>query len=207
MLVVSEVLQSQEETRSHPWDVTAYADGGGAYYNFVERPELIPKVLEDFLPFADRSAVRRFYGLLWDLNAADAPFESNDCALQEPIANTNALFRYALEASGRLEIFYREQHINTHRDSLLWLSRMIQLYLQLYRKDFDKGVVSITAAPTEYVFVADPYGPGYRLRLTFHAYGDSEDEVWGNLDVVFAGMAQAIARAAEGTRVETPAFP
>jgi hypothetical protein len=207
MLVVSEVLQSQEQARSHPWDVTSYADGGGAYYNFVERPELIPKVLEDFLPFAGRPAVRRFYQLLWDLNAADAPFESNDCALLEPVANTNALFRYALEASGRLEIFYREQHINTHRDSVLWLSRMLQLYLQLTDAGFDKAVVTITAAPTEYAFVTDPYGPGYRLRLTFHAYGNDEDEVWDSLDRVFAGMAQAIERAAEGTRVETPAFP
>ncbi len=52
----------------HPW--TGAESGPQAHYhNFIERPDFIPEVLEDFKPFAAQDAIHGFYALLRSLNS------------------------------------------------------------------------------------------------------------------------------------------
>ncbi|MEP7273669.1 MAG: hypothetical protein ABI882_19380, partial [Acidobacteriota bacterium] len=199
---------SQAIPRAHPWTVTSYDHEGGAYYDFIEHPELIPEVLEDFAPFEGETAVGVFYAFLAWLNGSDSLLETNDCALNPPLAEAD-MFRASLRIGGRVDIFYRDHRLNlvARSDAFGWLVRMFGLYLQTYRSDFSRGVITLGIRETHYVQLSETECVGYRLSVNFHAYGDTEKEVWSNLTVVFEGIWEAAKRVCLAVEAPMPEFP
>lgn len=212
MLIFPEFRPVEVPIRSHPWNVTQYANGGGRYYNFIANPELIPEVLEDFKPHAHRPAVQMFYDFLRWINHPDGNLETNDCAMRSPHQHDDTIFRKDLRIDGRLDIFSREHIYNTkpYADTFFWLPRMLSVYLQVAKPNFYEGKVTIGVRPTYYKLLDGiPRNErfGYRMSLIFAAYGSSENEVFDNLRIVFEGIWEASKRLSAAMKVETPEFP
>ena len=66
----------EQDRRSHPWGKTAYNERAGFYSNFIQHPELITEVLEDFKPHEDKKAIQTFYTFLKWINGAESAFET-----------------------------------------------------------------------------------------------------------------------------------
>lgn len=193
--------------RTHPWGATDYTNGGGAYYNFACSPELIPSVLEDFVPHAHYQAVQRFYEFLrWVAISPDSILETNDCALRAPHEHKD-FFNARLRVDGRLHIFYRNHADNVRSDCFRWLERMFYLYLQVYRPDFRHAIIGIGANDTDYVGLIGQECRGKLLSLTFNAYGDSEADAFASLLVVFDGFWEAAKRISRWTITKIPDPP
>jgi hypothetical protein len=79
MHVYEATEKALDGVRSHPWQAAAY-DCACRCYDFKTHPELIPKVLEDFVPWAKYPAVQDFYSYVAWLNGPDSELESNACA-------------------------------------------------------------------------------------------------------------------------------
>jgi len=207
MLIVREPARLGGRYKTHPWSKTSYSEDGGAYYDFCEHPELIPEVLEDFRPYADREAVQVFYRFLAWVNGDDSLLETADCAMRPPHENNDTLFRARLKIDGRLEIFCREYKKNVVIDYFEWFEKMFVLYFQIYRPDFHRGIVSVNSHPTDYIRLVGEQCRGQRLCLTFNAYGDSEAETFESLLVVFDGIWEAFKRTDAAMKVAVPDFP
>lgn len=198
--------------RAHPWGKTEYEDGGGRYHNFIEHPALIPEVLEDFKPHADRKAVQEFYDFLRWINGPTSNLETTDCALRAPHESPDLIFRKPLRVDGRVELLSREHLYNTraYSDSFRWVCRMLCIYLQLAEPGFYAGKVQLAIRPTYYSLLKDIERDerfGYRLSLGFCAYGHTEDEAFDNLFILFRGVWKACERLVAARTVEIPEFP
>jgi hypothetical protein len=90
---------------------------GVQHYDFVQHPELIRGVLDDFVPHAKWPAVQRFYELIESINAPDSVFESNDSRLTgvRPCLNS-AGFGKRLECVSGIMIFLRGHELNASED-------------------------------------------------------------------------------------------
>lgn len=196
MLVNFDPIPNDEgETRSHPWSKTAYDENGGFYTDFTHNLDLITEVLEDFKPHEHHPSVQTFYSLLREINCSGSKLESNDCALrQEIISNPDQMFNFSHKLDGRLEFFYRDHKLNCHNDYITWLFRMTSLYLQVKRPNFFNGLVSLSLVPTDFITLPANESAGNRIRLTFNAYGNGDDEVWLSLDNVFGGIRETVER-------------
>lgn len=210
MLINFDPLRDLEkDRRSHPWGKTAYNERSGFYSNFIEHPELITEVLEDFKPHEDKEAVQTFYTFLKWINGSESAFETNDCALRENvIANTDSLFKLTHKIDGRVEFFLREHQYNCRKDISTWLMRMSSLYLQVERPDFLNALVDIQLAPTDFITLPTDQSNGYRIRLVFNAYGNGDVEVWEALNTTLNNIFKSTKRLnnalSEGA---SPTFP
>lgn len=207
MLVIPELLSADDldDCRTHPWGKTTYAEDGGAYYDFKVSPELIPHVLEDFIPFAHYATVQRFYAFLeWVNVSPESTLETNDCAMRPPSAHEDALFRWPLKLGGRVEIFHCDYTYNIDSIRHYWLKRMFYIYLQVYRPDLRNVLISIAAINTIYNALPAEQSCGKRLRLTCNIYGDSEAGIFDTLWVVFNGFWEASKRISKA--VKSPAI-
>lgn len=211
MLVVTcPVIPSRSSTdrRSHPWGKTAYEEDGGAYYSFIERPELIREVLEDYRPHAERPAIQKFYELLEWINRPDGNLETNDCALRPPVPESD-LFRKTHRIGGRLELFMRNHAANTvaYENAFLWMARMLAMYLQVEGPDCRTVIFDFSVKPTDYILLPEDKCAGYRLSITFNAYGDGDDEVWGSLLTAFEALLEATKRLDRSFGGQIPELP
>lgn len=210
MLINFDPLRDMEEDRrTHPWGKTAYDERGGFYSNFIDNPELITEVLEDYKPHENKEAVQTFYSFLKWINGPESNFETNDCALRaNVITNTDSLFKFTHKIDGRVEFFLREHQLNCRKDIATWLMRMSSLYLQVERPDFFNGLIDVQLAPTDYITLPADQGNGYRIRLVFNAYGNGETEVWSALNTTFNNIFESTKRLnralSEGS---SPTFP
>lgn len=206
MLIVPEI--PEPGCRTHPWSSTDYTNGGGAYYDFTRQPELIPLVLEDFVPYAHQKAVQRFYEFLrWVSISPESMFETNDCALRAPHEHSDLLFQARFKVEGRLHIFFRDHADNVRSDCFLWLQRMFCLYLQVYRPDFHRAVIGFALWDTDYGRLVNQESRGKLLNLSFYAYGDSEADAFDSLLIVFDGFWEAAKRISRFMTTDIPAFP
>lgn len=175
--------------RSHPWDVAAY-DSACRYYDFKQHPELIPNVLEDFLPWAKYSAIQDFYSYLTWLNGPDSQLESNDCAFggitdnKSPNRTTSKL-----QASGRLIVFFRLLAANCEAQYTEWLFQCFWFYLERVESDFRLGTIGLSKAETEFLDLNRR--KGMSLVFNFWSWGNTEIEVMSNLQRLIAGLRQA----------------
>jgi hypothetical protein len=176
-----------------------YAPGGkmpdSRYYNFRERPDLIPHVLEDFQSFAHYPAVQRFYGMLAWINGPDSDFESSDSRLKGPRPATMVAGQ-----DGRQEVvcglmfFLRDLRFNLsaeHRD--YYVTRLLQVL----------GALAPTSAHTRIMlslrrcdFLALP-GPaeaqrGMETLATIVVLGEGEAELMSRLDQAVEHFACAL---------------
>lgn len=193
------------EGRLHPYGADAL--GLHAYIDFKACPEKIPSSLEDFLPFSDRPAVQTFYEMLAYINGPDSHLESVDCAFRGPAAHSDSNSTLALVGYGRVFIMYRDLKFNCREECYQWLCGKLMEELGLNDPDFSagEGVVAFSLnealhvdisdgvwLPTgEFDAAVDDRGMGCHTMLTFWAYGNSEDEVFSNLNRVFENIVQA----------------
>jgi hypothetical protein len=180
--------------RYHYWNEAEH-DPRGRYYDFRGRPELIPEVLEDFLPFGERPAVQRFYRFLASVNGDDSFLETDDCAFRGPQEKPAGAAR-RLYCTGRVILLFRTIQANLDRHSVETLAARIGYHLQASTPDLPDGAAQVAIAPTSY----SPYAGlgdepiGGSVEITFWADGDDEDEVFDTLDAVVTAMAEAIAK-------------
>ena len=208
MLIVPDTSSEGSGPRTHPWSRTEYTNGGGAYYDFALQPDLIPSVLEDFRSHSHYPAVQRFYEFLrWVNTSPESSLETNDCALRAPHEHGDSIFDFRLKVDGRLHIFYRNYADNVRSDCFHWLERMFCLYLQVYRPDFHHALISIGAWDTDYVRLVGQKCRGKLLSLTFNAYGDSEEDAFNSLLVVFDGFWEASKRISKAMKLQITDFP
>jgi hypothetical protein len=184
--------------REHPWQ-GAESGNDAAYHNFVERPDLISTVLENFKPHADWGAIQTFYELLRWLNGPISPFETNDCGLMDPCVDPNApdLIRPRFETDplkiyGRLAVLYRDLGRNTSPQHVSWLKKCIFDGLGQRVEDFP-AAVSISDWPHWFIALDKP---GHVVLLQYWSWGSDTAQAVHNLDGIYQsllGLFQSIA--------------
>jgi hypothetical protein len=179
----------------HPYDGSTYSDEV-RYYNFKKHPELIPEVLEDFRGWVQYEAVQTFYELLRWLNGEASTLESSDCAFMGPKPETNKRWEKALVVSGRLMILYRNLPLNLERQNMVMLNDAIHLYLRQTESRLTAQQASVGTT-----IVRTIYGAfnrlGYRLVISFWAWGDDDGEAMDNLDRLFKALLKCLKAASE----------
>jgi hypothetical protein len=175
----------EKEIRAHPW-ITAKDNPEHKYYNFKENPDLIDKVLEDFAPYKEESAVRLFYKLLRWINVESVYFETNDCAFSPPKINVDNKINKNLQCSGRLMFLYRKLELNTYEKHTNSLKEALKFYLKRIDVDFEWGCIGITKLPVEYTSLRNSLG--HEIMLTFWAWGDIDKEIFDNLERLFKNI-------------------
>lgn len=184
--------------RSHPW-TDAANNSQFRYYDFVEAPELIRTVLEDLLPWQHTPAMERFYTLLEWINATTGALESNDCEFTGPQANWYPHVAATLVCSGRVMLLYRELARNLPVAAMPRLAQRLQIALAHKDPTFMRGMVSTAIVPVRFLAVSSQPGAttdsaqvGTQLMISFWAWGDSDDETFGNLDRTLQNLADAL---------------
>jgi hypothetical protein len=173
--------------RQHPW--TRAENGPEAkYYNFVDRPDLIPIVLEDFKLFADQDAVQRFYALLRWLNGLSSPFETNDCGLRAPRIDHEVPDLIAplyqsdpMMLHGRLTVFFRKLDNNAIRTNINWLKQAIHDALRDQVPPFP-ALINVGTWPHWFNAIDKA---GNVISLRFWAWGDDETQAFQNLGGIY----------------------
>lgn len=194
-VIVAPFFGTTGDAREHPWRVTTYKpehkEYSGRYYDFRVTPELIPTVLEDFVPYSTRPAIKRFYDFLKWINGPDSALESNDSAFRRPHSAESDLFDYRQQCDGRVEVIHRDLSINTDPQRFYSMTMSACVFLQLERRDFSAGFFEVSHAKT--VFKSAPPGTqnGARLQIRFIAFGHSEYEAFANLAIVIDSVAAA----------------
>lgn len=203
----------EEGLRTQPW-TAAERDENERYYNFRQRPELIPEVLEDYKPWDHYEAVQRFYELVAWVNGPESKFESNDCAFHGPRKNDQKdTFPKELVCSGRIMFFFRDLVQNLSVDSrrvvivdqrrlpnysanllFQWfVDRSMELIDQLHQET-TWACIAPELYPVRYdeapVNPADRFG--YQFSFQFWAGGDDEQEAMKNLEAVVDTISQVL---------------
>lgn len=188
--------------RLHPYG--ADAEGSRAFIDFKAHPERIPASLEDFITFSDQPAVQTFYQMLAYLNGLDSHLETVDCAFHGPAKHGDSNSHLALSAHGRLFVMFRDVRINCSKPHYEWLCGKLMQELGLIDPELSAtdGVVAFSLNPAlhiefsngfwlpsgEFDASEDDKGMGKHTMLTFWAYGDTEAELFKNLDRVFQNI-------------------
>jgi hypothetical protein len=131
-MIVAPFFGITGDAREHPWTVTTYApelqQHSGRYYDFRAHPELIETSLEDFVPYSNKSAIKRFYQFLHWINGAESRLETNDSAFQPPQQSDGDVFQFPLQCDGRVEIIHRNLTINTTPETFYLLVRSLCIF-------------------------------------------------------------------------------
>lgn len=202
MVVYYDERLTYAEPRLFPY--TAGSPDHAGYIDFKSRPELIPTSLEDFKHRNHLPAIQKFYSFLEWVNGKDSHLETNDSALRGPRANSDPNSNLALEIDGRVVLIYRDLALNCSAQHSDWLCGKLMQILHNTDPNFisREGVVGFTLNPELYLaiskanpilhgfydFAADDPGLGKQLMLSFWAYGNSEAELYQNLERVFGNI-------------------
>jgi hypothetical protein len=191
MRVYFESDDTYEGIRAHPYEGTS---GGPeeAYYDFKEKPELIPQVLEDFKTWEEHEAIQVFYEMLRWLNGEDSALESSDCALARQLGENRSKgpFPRELECSGRLMVFYRNLNLNVSPRHVEWLKGATHFHLNRLDPEFEMGAIGLFLTKASYLHLQGQLGN--QLVILFFAFGDNEQEVMENLRRLFVNLYEAL---------------
>jgi len=181
------------DARSHPWQGSA-SEPAACYYDFTASPQLIRRVLEDFLPWARYSAIETFYALLERLNHPRSALESNDCAFLGPHPNDELSVEKAVLCSGRVMVLFRQLTRNTSSDAILSLENQLHQELGALDTAFAWGRVGTSVVPTRYLSLPESNDQqlGAQLMISFWAWGDSDADTLSNLGRLFKNLARAL---------------
>jgi hypothetical protein len=177
--------------RSHPWSASA-AHPAHRYYDFQERPDLIPAVLEDFRPWDSHAAVQSFYELVTRINGPGSPLASNDCAFNGPEPNPERGVSKRLQCSGRLGVLFRDLRENTDEASVTRLIEDLHERLRTLDPELEWGAVGTTRLAVDYLDLPAGAARGAQVLVSFWAWGDDEREVFAHLARVIAALRQAL---------------
>lgn len=170
----------------HPYDGAEYSSRV-QYYDFKASPELILSVLEDFNPWASYQAVQTFFELVGWLNGPESLLESNDCAFGGPRPETDNRWEKALIVSGRIMIFYRSLVLNELIQNALQLNEAVLHYLSALEPELTRQEASIGTSIVQTRYTG-PHRDGYRLQVSFWAWGNTDDEAFENLNRLFRAL-------------------
>lgn len=204
--------------RIQPWDEASYAEGG-RYYDFRKEPDLIPEVLEDFVPLASYESVQQFYDLLRWMNGPESSYETNDSRLRAPRENRQRdLADKVMVKDGMLMFFFRDLPLNLSEDSSAWSARY-QLHqvdqrevkptpnsflLRIARHCVEElskiNLVSVADCPgvqfMPAVFLHAPMGEdekyGNQIVFRFWVWDETDEEVMGNLSHTVAAISTCL---------------
>jgi hypothetical protein len=185
-----------EGMRMHPWS-TSEGDPRCRYYDFRTRPELIPTVLEDFLPWAHYAAVKDFYDYLAWLNGNDSELESNDCAFGG-IRRNGSLHMNSKksQADGRLMVFFRSLRMNCNKQNESYLKECFRFYLER-SQPINFAAIGLSRLPTKFKAVNMI---GSCLVFSFFAWGDTELETMATLQQLFSCLKDTSVRVCQDFR-------
>jgi hypothetical protein len=107
----------QQSVRAHPYRSGLTPDV--RYYDFKARPELIPRVLEDFMRWSHYPAIQRFYDLIRWINGPESVFESNDSRFTG-VQDSHTPVLGSLEALCGVMIFLRDLALNLSPQHVEW---------------------------------------------------------------------------------------
>jgi hypothetical protein len=174
----------------HPYTGSNYSNLV-QYYDFKQRPELIPTALEDYVGYSRWPAIQRFYEILAWLNGPGSFLESNDCAFMGPHTETDPKWDKTWCVSGRLMIFYRDLKLNLSKENVQMMSDAVTHYLGKIEPDlmWQQASVGLTVVSTIYQAFNRV---GRRLQISFWAWGDTEDEAFANLNRLFTALHQCL---------------
>jgi hypothetical protein len=196
MVVYYDETRVQPAPRCHPW-VVGEMNTEFRYYDFKRNPELIPKVLEDFIPLAHFDAIQHFYEFLAWVNGPESQLETNDCALRPPGPHRDPNSIRKLCCHGRVDILYRRLDLNVRRDCADWL---IGKTMKILKQDIDiqftanDGVIAFSQNQSFFTNLARAKHEeklGWQCSIHFWAYGDTESECMGTLKRVFSNLWKA----------------
>ena len=179
-------------SRAHRWLKGSY-DDAVQYYNFLEHPELIRTVLEDFQPFDHHKAIQTFYDLIEWLNSSESELETNDCAFEFEASKTEFM-PDKLEAHGRVMVFMRDYMLNLNKQNADFIMNNLGNQLQQNDTEFEFGYIGFAFCPTLFNSLPEPYdqAPSGVLSIYFWAWGDTDEETFENLDRVFNNLTIAL---------------
>jgi hypothetical protein len=183
--------QPEIPIRVHPY-LDAEYDERVRYHNFRETPELIREKLEDFKPFEPQQAVKTFYELVEWINGPESELESNDCAFTGPKTNISVnSSKKKMECKGRLMVFFRRLPNNLNTDTMKWLLNATGAYIERTdEQTWQDGIVGLSFMKTAFAALNNQIGE--ELVLRFWAFGDTEQEVFDNLDRLFRNLLTAL---------------
>jgi hypothetical protein len=171
--------------RAHPWTVSDF-DPSCRYVNFVDQPELIESVLEDFWGQEETGYARSFYQLIRSINAKDGQLETNDCGFMAPRSHSDRNSSKALVATSRLCVLFRANAYNVVEGASNWLGDSYYSVLQRIDSEFAAcdAVVGLTLQQTAFISLPGESNVylGRLLMLSFWCYGDTDEEVFANFE-------------------------
>jgi len=182
-----------EGIRSFPWFTSAH-DFRCRYIDFKEHPALIPTTLEDFLVWSSYPAIQTFYEAIRWINSTSSELETDDCAFGGIKLNGSDHFKKERQADGRVMLFFRKLKLNCAEESAQWLMDCFEFHLQRVEMDLEWGVVGLSKCCTRFKTIGQE---GRSLIVNFWAWGDTQDEVMGNLLCVFRGLLAATQRVSQ----------
>jgi hypothetical protein len=162
--------------------------------------------MEDFVPFAHRSATQVFYQVLRELNGPASQLETSDCAYRAPKPHREPNSPLALCAIGRVYVLYWDLRLNCIPAQVSWLCDNLMLTLRETDPTLTaaQGVVAFTRVKILYTalskgewrtegFEAPPNdtGHGEQVTLSYFAYGDTDDQLDENLARAFRNISVA----------------
>lgn len=195
--------------RLHPYEGSAH-DSQASYYDFKAHPELIPRVLETFIPWKEYKAVQDFYRFLESVNGPHSPLESNDCG----IVTIQQSYRRAGELSqfGRVMILQRQLINNLSLRLNEFLQQRFAYHLSRIEPDFRMGEFEVMPAwayfidlpgpdreicieEAEYYIAGHPPGAGHKLgeqiQINWRSFGANKEAVMKNLETVVTTLHHA----------------
>ena len=214
MHVYYDESREYHDVRLHPYETNAAEAAQAGFVDFKANPDHIPEVLEDFRPYAGEPAVQTFYQLLRWVNSPESELESSDCLFRGPEPGSSAgTSSHALQAHGRLCLMFRHLPHNCQAESVDWLvsrlgGELIAIDTELSSFEAVVGFsksrtlfidISTGTATPDGEFESDEDDPahGHQVMLWFWAFGDTEADVFANLDRIFANVWAALRGASE----------
>lgn len=186
----------QREPRRHPWTVGKEAPF--RYHDFKQHPELIPTVLEDFVPYAQQPGFEGFFDFLRWVNDPDSIFESNDCGTRPPKDNDDSTSHLARAMTGRVMLLFRDLRRNFY-------PMQYQLLFQLLLEELkatdptmtkDEGVFGLVQEDAAYddVITNDPemYRIGHQFTVMHWVWGATDAELYQNLGRMYRNLTVAL---------------
>lgn len=173
-------------------------DEDGAYFDFVSDPLLIPTSLEDFRPYGEKPAVKRFYSLIEWLNGPESVLETTDCLLRPPGENKTLHLGKgaALQIIGRLVFIYRDHSRNVCEIDIARLSDAFETTMRRTDTGWDMGACGYALYHSHFSKLGDEPDIdktiGAEVCVRYWVWGNDEAECFDNLDRLYGNLDQAL---------------
>ncbi|MGI8481626.1 MAG: hypothetical protein ACR2MF_06130 [Chthoniobacterales bacterium] len=185
------------EPRPHPWAVSAH-DPNAKFVDFLKCPDLVRTSLEDFIPYAHRPAVERFFQMVEWMRGPKTIWETTESCFWPPSSpHTNNFFsQYPIICSGRL-VFFSRHHLWQCRHSE-WAFNNLVAKLGKQQPTPPNACIGVFMFPISFRSLSTNGGQTAReckaLGVRCYGFGINEDEAFSG----FGLGVDAVQEAAKG---------